>query len=110
MTPSEEVYAALSGSGIPGTRMAWPTGKAPSLPWFIYMQEESGSFHADDRNYSSLPRFRAELYQKAPDPELEARFEQAVGSIGPFVRYDDWSEKEDVAIAAFEFTFARKES
>lgn len=110
MTPREAVYSALTATGIPGTWMAWPTGKAPRLPWFVYMQEESGSFHADDTNYASLPRVRVELYQSAPDPEIEAKFEQAVASIGPYERYDDWSEDEDVGITAFEFTYTRKES
>lgn len=105
MTPREEVYSALSATGVPGTWMAWPTGKAPDLPWFVYMQEESGAFHADNSNYSSLPRMRVELYQEAPDPELEGRFEAAIGELSPFERYDTWSDSENVGVTAFEFTY-----
>ena len=109
MSRHSDVFSALKATGIPGTHVAWPTGKAPALPWWTYRMRQSNSFHADDSNYTSTPRFRVELFEAAPDPEVEGKIAAAVESIGPYERYDDWSPDEKCFITAFEFTYAREE-
>lgn len=110
MTPFEDVYATLSATGIPGTRLAWPTGKAPDLPWWVYRMEQTNTFCADNENYSATPRFRVELYEAAPDPEVEGKIADAISQIGPYERYDDWSPDEKCLITAYEFTYAKEEA
>lgn len=110
MSRFEDVFSVLTATGIPGTRMAWPLGKAPELPWFTYSMRQSNSFCADDTNYASIPRFRVELFEAVPDPETEGKIADAIASIGPYERYDDWSPDEKCFITAFEFTYAKEEA
>ena len=42
MTARESVYETLLTSGIKGTYVAYPVGKAPPLPWFTYREEDNG--------------------------------------------------------------------
>lgn len=104
MTPSQEVYQALTASGIQGTKIAYPLGGAPELPWFVYYIDKGGEVFADDSNYACLTRFTAELYMKENDPELKGRFEAAIATIGPFTSNESWLTQEGCYMASYEFT------
>jgi len=104
MTPDEEVFAALKASGLPGTKLAWQVGKAPPLPWFVYMRDKGGELFADDSNYERMVRFRAELYMKENDPATRAAFESAVSSVGPFSSVESWIPSESCYMVAYTFT------
>lgn len=107
MRERETVYAALKTSGIQGTYVAYPVGKAPPLPWFTYREEDGGEFFADDANYSDLPRFVAHLYQESVDAQVEDRFAAAVATIGPYRKTQAWSATENCLITIFQFTLAK---
>lgn len=104
MTPDQEVYQTLSASGIPGAKVAFPVGGAPPMPFFVYMRESGGETFADDTNYATLTRYRAELYQKANDPATRAAFEAAVSEIGPFTTNEGWVPSENCLMTAYSFT------
>ena len=104
-TPDDDVYQTLLLSGIPGTRMAYPEGEAPPLPWFVYMRRKGGEVIADDRNWSKMYRFRAELYMREYDPELVERFEDAIGSIGPYKADETWVPTERCLMVSYDFTY-----
>ena len=43
MTDDALVFQTLKGmTGLPGTKLAWPLGNAPSLPWFVYYRDRKG--------------------------------------------------------------------
>ena len=72
----------------PGTYLAWPIGKAPSLPWFTYRWWSGGEVFADDENYAQLRRMRIELYFKELDLDLIDDFEDALKRVGTYSLYD----------------------
>lgn len=104
MTPEQEVYEALCSSGIQGTKIAYPLGGAPALPWFVYYRTRGGEFFGDGENYACLTRFTAELYMKENDPELKGRFEAAIATIGPFTSNETWLIQEGCYMTSYEFT------
>lgn len=105
MRDDASVFSALSASGIPGTRHAWPKGNAPDLPWFTYDLEDDGLMTADDSNWSNLPVYRASLYERTRDPETEASFEQALSAIGPHTREEYDLDDEKCVMTTYTFTF-----
>ena len=64
-----------------------------------------GETFADNRNYMTLPRFRVELMLAEADPELQARFEEALGSIGPFTSNEGWIPGENAYQLVYELTW-----
>lgn len=72
----------------PGTYVSWPTGKAPSLPWFAYKREHDGEVYADNQNYSLMPRYKVELLFREKDDALIEEFEAALSRIGTWKLYD----------------------
>lgn len=105
MTAAEAVSSALRKTGIPFTRWAWPTGRAPELPWCVWLEDDHGEFYADGTNYASLPRMRVELYQSEPDDEVTAKVRAALREIGPTSEYGTWVESEGCHVTYFELTY-----
>lgn len=106
MRTDKAVYRALSASGIPGTKKAWPEGGAPSLPWFTYEVEDDGVVFADDENSARLPVYRASLYEQSMDPDVEEAFEDAIAeAFGPFSCEEYWIESEGCWMTTYTFTY-----
>lgn len=105
MTPDETVYATLLESGLKGTKVAWPLGKAPKLPWFTYKRRKSGEVFADDRNYTKMQRYQIDLYQAEPDDEVVESFEEALGRIGPYAATEVWNAVENCWITSYTLTY-----
>lgn len=104
MTAYQAVASALKATGIRFTQWAWPTGRAPALPWCVVVVEDHGDFHADDSNYAALPHVRVELYQKEQDEELTASVRAALNSISPTTELFSWIEDEGCGMTAFSLT------
>lgn len=107
MTSDERVFEALSATGVPGALQAYPEGKAPPAPFFVYMLDTAGEFYADDSNWAAIPSYRVELYEKARDADLEERFASAIRSaFGPVSVMEDWVESEHARMVTFRFACA----
>ena len=104
MSAYSDVAAALSKVGVRYTQWAWPTGKAPALPWCVIVMEDHGDVHADDRNYAALPQMRVELYQKEQDEELTASVRDALSEISPTSELFSWLDDEGCAMTTFTLT------
>lgn len=104
----ETVYNALCESGIPGTYVAYPVGKAPPLPWFTYREEGRGELFADDVNYANTPHYMARLFQKDADRAVEEAFSAAVATIGPYRKTQAWSPTENCLITTYQFTLTEE--
>lgn len=107
MSPDTYVFQALSSCGIPGTKVAFQEGGAPPLPWFVYMKRRGKDLFADDGNFSKIQRYRAELYQRENDPDLQDRFEEAVASLGPYTAYEEWIPTEQCIVTYYDFSFPK---
>ena len=105
MTPDSIVYQTLLTSGIPGTKVAYQEGQAPPLPWFVYFRRRGGNLYADGTNWTNIPRYRAELYQRENDPEIRERFEEAIAQLGPYTSYESWIETESCMMTVYDFTY-----
>ena len=109
MTEDALVFSTLTGmTGLPGTRLAWPYGGAPSLPWFVYYRDRKGEVHADNDNYFLMPRYKAELYIKENDPELVKSFEEAVSTLGSYRHRETWIDGENCTMHTFTFTLTEE--
>ena len=112
MSAAVAVAAALRSTGLPFTHRAWPTGKAPALPWCVWLEDGHGETFADDTNYAELPRMRVELYQKNFDQQVLGSVRDALGAvrsalraIAPTSERTDWVESEGCWMTAFELTY-----
>lgn len=109
MTEDALVFQTLTGmTGLPGAKLAWALGEAPSLPWFVYYRDRKGELHADNDNYFILPRYKAELYIKENDPELVNAFEEAVSTLGPYRHREVWLDSENCTMHTFTFTLTEE--
>ena len=90
-----ELKAALDGSGIPFTYRSWPKGKAPALPWGVYLEAYGRSFGADDVAYSTIRHMQVELYTVDKDPALEKRLEDTLTAAGLFYEKTNETYLED---------------
>lgn len=108
MDSDDLVFSTLSEVGIPGTRSAWQLGKAPPLPWFVYLRANGGEFFADNDTTEPLPRYRAELYIRENDPDLVRAFEEAVRRLGTFRHRQSWLAEENCQMHSYTFTLTKK--
>ena len=110
MSAKSKVYAALLATGIPGRQDAYPIGKSPAPPFFVYTVDSTGGFIADGIVYASLPRFHVELFEKASDPATEKLVHDAITSLGCVPdETGEWSESEICHIEQFDFTYHNRE-
>ena len=79
-----ELKVVLEGTGIPFAYHSWLVGKAPALPWGVYLEAYGNSFGADDVAYSSARHMQVELYTAAKDPASEKKIEDALTAAGIF--------------------------
>ena len=105
MSAAGAVATALRSTGLPFTHYAWPSGKAPELPWCVWLEDDHGETFADDTNYAELPRMRVELYQKNFDQEQLDSVRSALRAIAPTSERTDWVESEGCWMTAFELTY-----
>ncbi len=110
MSAKSKVYQALVATGIPGRQDAYPVGKSPAPPFFVYSEESVGGFVADGIVYASLPRFHVELFEKASDSATEALIRDAILSLGCVPDETGiWSESEVCHIQQYDFTYHNRE-
>ena len=106
----DETYAALTALGIPGRFEAYPVGKAPAPPFFVYTVDGNGEFYADDGTFARLPRMHVELFEKVADPALEESVRDALESaFGPVEQVGSWSQSEQCHIEQYGFTYTKEE-
>lgn len=110
MSAKSEVYAALTATGIPGRQDAYPVGKSPAPPFFVYTVESAGGFIADGTVYAALPRFHVELFEKVSNSDTEALVREAILSLGCVPDETGiWSESEVCHIEQFDFTYHNRQ-
>lgn len=86
----EWLYGILQTVGIPVAYRAWPTKKAPPMPYLCYLAAYTNNFSADGVVYGpSIDHYQVELYTKQKDPELESTVEAVLASSGIF-----WDKSE----------------
>ena len=105
MTSDEIVYQSLLTSGLKGTKVGWPIGGAPPLPWFTYKRVKGGEFFADDGNYALMQRYDVDLYQKDADDTLRDEFERALDLIGPYKCVESWVPSENCWVTSYSVTY-----
>lgn len=106
MSAKSVVYEALLATGIPGRQDAYPIGKAPTPPFFVYTVESQGGFVADGTIFAGLPRFHVELFEKVSNPDTEALIRGAILSLGSVPDETGiWSESEVCHIEQYDFTY-----
>jgi hypothetical protein len=110
MSAKSVVYAALAATGIPGRQDAYPVGKAPTPPFFVYTVESTGGFVADNEIYADLPKFHVELFEKVSNKDTEKLIRDAILSIGCVPdETGEWSESEVCHIEQYVFTYHNSE-
>ena len=103
MTSDEFVFQTLLTSGLKGTKAGWPMGQVPPLPWFTYKRTKGGELYADDSNWSTLPRYEVDLYQKECGGAEES-LEGALEKIGPYRLTETWITTESVWVTSYYVT------
>jgi len=110
MSAMGETYAALTALGIPGRFEAYPVGKAPAPPFFVYTVDDNGEFYTDDCTFARFPRMHVELFEKVADPTLETSVRDALEeAFGPVEQVGSWSQSEQCHIEQYDFTYTKEE-
>lgn len=73
-----ELKHVLDSSGIPFCYFAWPKGKAPPLPWGVFLKDHTNNFGADSTAYQRVDHYQVELYTKSRDSAAEEKIEAAL--------------------------------
>ena len=105
MTPDETVYSLLCESGLKGTKVGWPVGGAPPLPWFTYERRKGGEVFADDSNYAKMRRYDVDLYQREADEAVQEAFETALSTVGPYACTEEWISSENCWVTSYTVTY-----
>lgn len=106
-----ELVAALSEVGLTGRYEAYPVGKAPAPPFYVYTVDDQGERYADNGTYARLPRMHVELFEKSADPALEESVRDALETaFGPVEQVGSWSQSEMCHIEQYDYTYTKEES
>lgn len=106
----ERVFQALKETGIPVAHLAFEKGKAPALPFMVYIQGSSSGFYADGINYHGVSEFYVELYQQPTSREVEKKVEAAIAQFGTWSREEEiWVEDEGCIETVYRFTVIEKD-
>lgn len=101
----KQVFEVLKKTGIPVAHMAFEKGKAPALPFMVYIQGETYGFYADDSNYHNYAEFTVELYQQPTSRQTEEKLEAALSELGAWSRDEEiWIESEGCIETIYHFT------
>ena len=87
-----ELYTQLTsitGFSKKVTYRAWPVGKAPALPFIVYLVDGSDNFGADDIVYKAINRVSIELYSKNKDTASESAIETLLGNLSIYWEKDE---------------------
>ena len=76
-----EVKEMLESTGLPVAYRAFPEGKAPKLPFIVYLSTGTDNFAADGKVYHEVKTIHVELYTETKSEELEKILEKA---------FDEW--------------------
>lgn len=110
MRAMEETYATLTALGLTGRFEAYPVGKAPAPPFFVYTVDDNGEFYTDNRTFARFPRMHVELFEKVADPALEESVRDALeDAFGPVEQVGSWSQSEQCHIEQYDFTYTKEE-
>ena len=110
MSAMSETYATLTALGIPGRFEAYPVGKAPAPPFFVYSVDDNGEFYTDNGTFARFPRMHVELFEKVADPMLETSVRDALeGAFGPVEQVGSWSQSEQCHIEQYDFTYTKED-
>jgi len=104
------LVAALDATGLTGRFEAYPVGKAPAPPFYVYTVDDQGEFYADNGTHARLPRMHVELFEKVADPALEESVRDALETaFGPVEQVGTWSQSEQCHIEQYDFTYTKEE-
>lgn len=87
-----ELYTQLTsitGFSKKVTYRAWPVGKAPALPFIVYLVDGSDNFGADNIVYKAINRVSIELYSKNKDTASESAIETLLGNLSIYWEKDE---------------------
>ena len=100
----KDVYKCVSEI-VPCTHLAYPTGKAPDLPWAVFLIDRSDGMYADDKKFATVNHWTLELMERGRDEELEAKLEQALTeTFSPCKVVETWLEDEQCVQVRYSFT------
>lgn len=105
MSSDEVVFSTLSQSGIRGTKIGYPYGKEPPLPWFVYRPLKKGEFYADDSNYAKMRRYDVDLYQAEPNDTEREALEDELTKLGPYACVESWVAMENCWLTSYRLTY-----
>lgn len=104
MSSDGRVFAALSSSGVPGTRAPWAHDQRAEYPRFDYHATSGGEFIAGGTVYAALPRYEATLRMTEWDADLIADFSAAVAKVGPYVSEEGYDPDAGEIYVTYTFT------
>ncbi len=104
----KDVYKCVSAI-VPCTHLAYPTGKAPALPWAVFELDTSDGMYADNKKYATVNKWTLELLENARDEALERKIEDALTeTFSPCEVEEAWLESEQCVQVRFNFTEIEK--
>lgn len=105
-----EIKSMLDKTGLPVVYSHWRKGKAPVLPYLVFMRTDSKTTGSDYGCELRHDRYDIELYSAGKDPESEAALENVLDAAGiQYECYEDRIEEEDLyqVVYTIEFYYRR---
>lgn len=88
----EEIYTALTSTGLPVTFQYWKyPDEIPSLPYIVFDYPDNHDFVADNTNYVTVVVLQVGLYTQRKDIETESVVEAVLNEyFNPFDKTSDY--------------------
>ena len=105
-----EIKAMLDKTGLPVVYSHWRKGKAPALPYLVFIRTDSETTGSDYGCELRHDTYDIELYSDNKDPEAEGALESVLDAAGiHYECYEDYIESEDMyqVVYTIEFYYRR---
>ena len=105
-----DLKQALKDTKYPVVYRRWKRGKAPPLPYIVYLFAKAADLMADNENYQPLSDYQVELYSQDKDLTAEAAVEAALRGLGlPFAKSEHSLETEDMQEVLYQIRIVETE-
>lgn len=90
-----ELFTILKATGYPVAYSHFR--ETPSVPFIVYLEDDSSNFHADNRTYKKVRSIRIELYTDKKDLVAEDKVEALLDENEiPYQSYEVYIDSEKV--------------
>lgn len=91
-----EIYTALTETGLPVVYNFWEAQDVPELPFIIFTYPNHVDYIADDVNYVTIATLQVDLFTKRKNLQVESAVEAVLSRNWVYSKNSVWNDADDV--------------